>query len=140
MMIYRGFHGVQTVSGALFVPRLKHASVFPSVSAAMGAIDSAINQGRVAPSQISAGPGAVKPGRRTGETREVGETGPARRAVGIVQDHPERGEAERPAPGAKEGKRKERSVGQNVLDATLVAAISFLVVFVCIIAAGTIQP
>ena len=135
MMSYRGYRGIKTLSGALFVPRLKSDGFFPTVADAIAAIDSLLFQGCVAPVTISAGPGAENTGKRTGETRQVGETGSARRAVGIVQCSPGCGEAERSTPGSRGGKGVKK-----ILDVALGAAICFAVAFIAGVSLGIIKP
>ena len=139
MMVYRGYRGVKTASGGTFIPLMRSTGIFGSTREAMVAIDKEINSRCVASMTISAGPGAGDTRKRTVVTDLVGEKGPSRRAAGIVQIHPGRGEAVKSAPGAKEGKRRTHKVGKKVLDMTLVAAICFLIVFVLSVAAGIIQ-
>lgn len=141
MMSYRGYRGVKTLSGALFIPRLKSAGFFPTVADAIAAIDALLFQGCVAPVTISAGPGADNTGKRSGETRQVGETGSARRAAGIVQSGPGCGEAERSTPDGKEAMgRKYARAGRIILDSALAAAVLFVIGFVALVAAGIVHP
>lgn len=140
MMSYRGYRGIKTLSGGLFVPRLKSDGFFPTVADAIAAIDSLLFQGCVAPVIISAGPGAENTGKRTGETRQVGETGSARRAVGIVQCSSGCGEAERSTPDNKEVLTEESvSVARVILDTAIAAVSLFVIGFVALVAAGVIK-
>lgn len=138
MMVYRGYRGVKTASGATFVPRMKSAGIFPSTAAAMVAIDNAILSRCVASVTISA-PGAVKSGMRSGLTRVVGNKGPERRDFGIVQNRPGRGESVRTAPAEKEGIKGNAVVSKPVLDAMIATAVLFLFGFVALVAAGVVH-